>query len=93
MIPLAQFLSDENEDEFVPLRAQAPRRPPVAAPRAFEAGLPRVSSPAAQAPRMAPKPATAAPAMRPTLRTVVGGALALTATWSIGVLLGTAGIA
>ncbi|GAA4740561.1 hypothetical protein GCM10025783_09390 [Amnibacterium soli] len=34
-----------------------------------------------------------APAMRPTLRTVVGGALALTATWSIGVLLGTTGIA
>ncbi|WP_294646405.1 hypothetical protein [uncultured Aureimonas sp.] len=67
MIPLAQFLSDENEDEFVPLRAQAPRRPPVAAPRAFEAGLPRVSSQAVQAPRMAPKPATAAaPAMRPT---------------------------
>ncbi|WP_416355093.1 hypothetical protein ACLNGM_11990 [Aureimonas phyllosphaerae] len=66
MIPLAQFLSDENEDEFVPLRAQAPRRPPVAAPRAFEAGLPRVSSQAAPAARAAAKPAAPMPAMRPT---------------------------
>jgi VIT1/CCC1 family predicted Fe2+/Mn2+ transporter len=34
-----------------------------------------------------------APALRPTLRTVIGGALALAATWSIGALLGTTGIA
>jgi VIT1/CCC1 family predicted Fe2+/Mn2+ transporter len=34
-----------------------------------------------------------APALRPTFRTVVGGGLALAATWSIGLLLGTAGIA
>lgn len=32
-------------------------------------------------------------ALRPTLRTVIGGALALAATWSIGALLGTTGIA
>jgi VIT1/CCC1 family predicted Fe2+/Mn2+ transporter len=34
-----------------------------------------------------------APALRPTVRTLVGGALALAATWSIGLLLGTTGIA
>ena len=34
-----------------------------------------------------------APALRPTLRTLVGGGLALAATWSIGLLLGTTGIA
>ncbi|WP_375388732.1 VIT1/CCC1 transporter family protein [uncultured Amnibacterium sp.] len=34
-----------------------------------------------------------APALRPTLRTVLGGGLALAATWSIGLLLGTAGVA
>jgi len=34
-----------------------------------------------------------AAAGRPTVRTVVGGALALAATWSIGLLLGTTGIA
>jgi vacuolar iron transporter family protein len=34
-----------------------------------------------------------APALRPTLRTVVGGGLALAATWSIGLLLGTTGLA
>ncbi|WP_279482657.1 hypothetical protein [Aureimonas sp. SK2] len=72
MIPLAQFLSDETEDEFVPLRtAQAPRRAAPAAPRAFESALPRVSSPAPQAPQT-PRTASrsaqpaAAPALRPT---------------------------
>lgn len=34
-----------------------------------------------------------APALRPTVRTLVGGGLALAATWSIGLLLGTTGIA
>ena len=34
-----------------------------------------------------------APAARPTVRTLVGGGLALAATWSIGLLLGTTGIA
>jgi VIT1/CCC1 family predicted Fe2+/Mn2+ transporter len=34
-----------------------------------------------------------APALRPTIRTLVGGSLALAATWSIGLLLGTTGIA
>jgi VIT1/CCC1 family predicted Fe2+/Mn2+ transporter len=34
-----------------------------------------------------------APALKPTLRTVLGGGLALAATWSIGLLLGTTGIA
>lgn len=34
-----------------------------------------------------------APALRPTVRTVVGGGLALTLTWLIGTLLGTSGIA
>lgn len=33
-----------------------------------------------------------APALRPTVRTVIGGAVALAATWSIGALLGTTGI-
>ncbi|WP_245414937.1 hypothetical protein [Aureimonas flava] len=65
MIPLAQFLSDETEDEFVPLRPQAPRRA-AAAPRAFEAGLPRLSTPAAPAPRPAVKAAQPGAALRPT---------------------------
>jgi VIT1/CCC1 family predicted Fe2+/Mn2+ transporter len=34
-----------------------------------------------------------APALRPTIRTLVGGSLALAATWSIGLLLGATGIA
>jgi VIT1/CCC1 family predicted Fe2+/Mn2+ transporter len=34
-----------------------------------------------------------APALRPTVRTLIGGGLALAATWSIGLLLGTTGIA
>lgn len=66
MIPLAQFLSDEAEDEFVPLRTPAPRRMVPAAPRAFEAGLPRVTSPAVQPSRPAAKPAQAPAALRPT---------------------------
>ncbi|WP_182084918.1 hypothetical protein [Aureimonas sp. ME7] len=53
MIPLAQLLLDETEDEFVPLRAQAPRRA-APAPRAFESALPRVTSPAPVAAPRAP---------------------------------------
>jgi VIT1/CCC1 family predicted Fe2+/Mn2+ transporter len=34
-----------------------------------------------------------APALRPTVRTLIGGGLALAATWSIGLLLGITGIA
>ncbi|MEN3340795.1 MAG: hypothetical protein V7644_199, partial [Actinomycetota bacterium] len=34
-----------------------------------------------------------APALRPTIRTLVGGSLALAATWSIGLLVGTTGLA
>jgi VIT1/CCC1 family predicted Fe2+/Mn2+ transporter len=34
-----------------------------------------------------------APALRPTIRTLIGGSLALAATWSIGLLVGTTGIA
>ncbi|GAA2753818.1 VIT1/CCC1 transporter family protein [Amnibacterium kyonggiense] len=34
-----------------------------------------------------------APALRPTIRTLVGGGLALAATWSIGLLVGTTGLA
>ncbi|MGT2427308.1 VIT1/CCC1 transporter family protein [Amnibacterium kyonggiense] len=34
-----------------------------------------------------------APAMRPTIRTLVGGSLALAATWSIGFLVGGSGLA
>jgi hypothetical protein len=54
MIPLSQFLTDQSDDEFVPLRPQAQRRPAPAPIRAFEAGLPRVA-----APSLAPKPAAA----------------------------------
>ena len=34
-----------------------------------------------------------APALRPTIRTLIGGGLALAATWSIGLLVGASGIA
>jgi len=34
-----------------------------------------------------------APALRPTVRTLIGGSLALAATWSIGLLLDTTGVA
>lgn len=34
-----------------------------------------------------------APALRPTIRTLVGGSLALAATWSIGLLVGATGLA
>ena len=33
-----------------------------------------------------------APALRPTVRTVIGGGLALTLTWALGALLGTTGV-
>ena len=64
MIPLAQLLADQSDDEFVSFQAPAPvRRAPAPTARAFEAALPRVATTAA-ARLPAPVPARPVPAAR-----------------------------
>ena len=72
MIPLAQLLADQSDDEFVPLRAPV-RRPAQAAvaARPLESTLPRIGAPAsaraqtASAKALAMAPSRQQPALRP----------------------------
>ncbi|WP_062217415.1 hypothetical protein [Aureimonas sp. D3] len=62
MIPLAQLLADQSDDEFVPFRAPARRPAPAAvATRPLQNSLPRITAPAPVRAPAAPAKALAAP--------------------------------
>ncbi|KTQ94135.1 hypothetical protein NS226_14950 [Aureimonas ureilytica] len=62
MIPLAQLLADQSDDEFVPFRAPARRPAPApVATRPLQSSLPRITAPAPARAPAAPAKALAAP--------------------------------